>query len=181
MRSPAHAPSPVRDQRQRGCVLAIAGRRRVATAAGTGRADAPALDWNHGPGRRSPRPSAYNCTAPTSAAASRAAPASSENPTSTCCSCRITSSRTPTGPAPTRMGLKERQARQYRQDRGHQQSRSQGHRRLAAAAETARACPRILRRSASALYHRINRISRPTYARLSKAPASSGRTSARIH
>ena len=83
-------------------MLAIAGRRHVATAAGTGRADAPALDWRQRPGRRSPRPSANNCTAPTSTAASRTAPPSPEYPTSTCCSCCITSSRPPTGPTPMR-------------------------------------------------------------------------------
>src|SRR5450755_2466124 len=67
------------------------------------------------------------------------------------------------------MGLEERQARPDRQDRRHQQSRPQvqGHRRPAKAAETPRTGPRILRRPAPALYHRINRIGRPTYARLS--------------
>src|ERR1700733_13309433 len=57
------------------------------------------------------------------------------------------------------MGLEERQARPHRQDRRHQQRRSevQGHRRPAAAAETAGTGPRVLRRPAPALYHRIIR------------------------
>jgi transposase len=43
----------------------------------------------------------------------------------------------------------------------------EGHRRLAAAAEASQPGPRILRRPAPALHHRINRISQPTYAPLS--------------
>src|SRR5512132_2919444 len=68
------------------------------------------------------------------------------------------------------MGLEERQARPDRQDRRHQQARpqSQGHRRPAKAPETPRAGPGILRRPAPALHHRVTRISRLTYALLSK-------------
>src|SRR6266699_2566621 len=63
------------------------------------------------------------------------------------------------------MGLEERQARPDRQDRRHKQARpqGQGHRRPATAPETPRAGPGILRRPASALYHRVTGIGRPTY------------------